>query len=231
MNCLAGIFETAHKGTIFLDEIGEMAVSLQSRLLRVIQEREVIRLGGGSVIPVDVRIISATNKNLFEEMKKGNFRKDLYYRLSILTLQLPLLEKHGREITGIADSALELLMQQHYYGNIRELSNIIERAAIFATDTEITAEDVKMALSGNSFSENAFTREEHLSECPETDDASSPIWQPQSGSSKEGKEKERILTALHASNGNYTKAAVLLKISRTTLWRRMKKYGIEGGEI
>ena len=241
-NGKAGIFETAHKGTIFLDEIGEMAVSLQSRLLRVIQEREVIRLGGGSVIPVDVRIISATNKNLFEEMKKGNFRKDLYYRLSILTLQLPLLEervedigplalqfagafgeKHGREITGIADSALELLMQQHYYGNIRELSNIIERAAIFATDTEITAEDVKMALSGNSFSENAFTREEHLSECPETDDASSPIWQPQSGSSKEGKEKERILTALHASNGNYTKAAVLLKISRTTLWRRMKK--------
>lgn len=243
-NGKAGIFEMAHKGTIFLDEIGEMAVSLQSRLLRVIQEREIVRLGGSSVIPVDVRIISATNRNLLEEMKKGNFRKDLYYRLSVLTLQLPLLEeraeditplalqfarafgeKHGRELTGIAPGALELLKTHRYYGNIRELSNIIERAAIFATETEISEGDVKMALFGNAFSETV---------CLETADAAK---QTSGGSGtaepegRENREKERIRAALHEADGNCTKAAGLLHISRTTLWRKMKKYKIDSAKF
>lgn len=254
-NGKAGIFEMAHKGTIFLDEIGEMAVSLQSRLLRVIQEREVIRLGGSFVIPIDVRIITATNKNLFEEMQKGNFRKDLYYRLSVLTLQLPLLEervedivplavqfamafgkKHGREITGIAPGAQELLKAHRYFGNIRELSNIIERAAIFAVDTEISKDDVSMALSGNAFSGATYQAEraavigrELAAERDVKKDsemATSKTLEP-----KEQKEMGRIIAALRSAEGNHEKAAALLRISRTTLWRKMKKYEIELADV
>lgn len=225
----AGIFEAAHKGTIFLDEIGEIPVGLQSRLLRVIQEREVTRLGSTSVIPVDVRIITATNRNLFVEVQKGNFRKDLYYRLSVLPLQIPALDErkediallafhfverfskqYGRKISSLSDGAKRLLEQHSYYGNIRELSNIVERAVIFAFTSEITEENIRRALMEEKSAGYDLTM----------------VDIQQKDSLQEEKEKMEIKKALELTGGNYTKAAQYLKIGRTTLWRKIKKYGI-----
>ena len=219
----SGIFEQAHKGTIFLDEIGEMPLSLQSRLLRVIQEREVTRIGGQTVIPVDIRIITATNRDLFAEVKEGNFRKDLYYRLNVLTLRLPALqehkediillanhfikdfnEKYGRHITGLSAAAADMLTSHQYYGNIRELSNIMERLVILSRNSELSASDVQSALSEQS----------------ETQPLPAMQIRPSFA------ERERIVQALEYSGNCQSKAAELLGISRTTLWRKMKKYGL-----
>ena len=219
----AGIFEQAHKGTIFLDEIGEMPLSLQSRLLRVIQEREVTRIGSQSVIPVDIRIITATNRDLFAEVKAGNFRKDLYYRLNVLTLKLPSLQerkediillanhfikeyndKYGRSITGLSPAAADMLTAHQYYGNIRELSNIMERLVILSQNSELSDADIQSALS----------------EQPEARTPPAVELRPSFA------ERDRIVQALEYSGHCQAKAAELLGMSRTTLWRKMKKYNL-----
>ena len=224
----SGIFEQAHKGTIFLDEIGEMPLSLQSRLLRVIQEREVTRIGSQNVIPVDIRIIAATNRDLFAEVKAGNFRKDLYYRLNVLTLKLPSLqerkedipllashfikdfnEKYGRSISGILPEAEEVLLSHSYYGNIRELSNVIERAVILSGNPMITLSDLS-----NAFSDQMGEKHNQ----PESSDL------PTRAERFPFSERSRIVRALEESGFNQMQAAQLLGISRTTLWRKLKKY-------
>lgn len=228
----AGIFEKAHSGTIFLDEISEMPLPLQSRLLRVIQEREIMRLGSTSIISIDIRIIAASNRNLLDEVQKGRFRADLYYRLSVLTLHIPPLREHPEDISvlirhymrlfslkydrknvDIDDAAMKQLMQYPYYGNIRELSNIIERLVILSQSTTLTTHDIQAALQGEPQQANQL-EDVHT---PRRDSIPSTITS----------EKDRIIYALQCSNGVLLNAAQMLCISRTTLWRRLKKYGIE----
>ena len=156
-----GLFELAHKGTLFLDEIGEMPLHLQVRLLRVLQEKEVVRVGGDTVIPVDVRVIAATNKNLREEIDKGNFREDLYHRIGVVVVRVPALRERTEDIPGLVDhfvraicaeyglppkpiepKALRALQEKPWTGNIRELRNVIERLIILS-DEKIAAADVE----------------------------------------------------------------------------------------
>ncbi|HOE18865.1 MAG TPA: sigma-54 dependent transcriptional regulator [Syntrophorhabdaceae bacterium] len=160
----AGKFELANKGTIFLDEIGDIPLSLQSKLLRVIQEKEIERLGGLHPVKVDVRIVAATNRNIEEEVKKGAFREDLYYRLKVVAIPLPPLrerredipllidhflkrfnDRHNRNIKGITSEARDMLIKHDYPGNVRELENIIERAVVLTRGDHVSREDLPLS--------------------------------------------------------------------------------------
>lgn len=221
-----GIFELAHRGTLFLDEIGELSVHLQSRLLRVLQEREVMRIGDDKVIPVDVRIIAATNKNLLKMVKNNKFREDLYYRLSVLNLHLPPLRACKEDIPllvqsflprytadgvviQITDEALERLSEQNWEGNVRELQNFCERLAVLCRDNQIGVEDIDAYLSTQ-----IYTSEMGL---PEEADKT---WHHQS-------EQERIIEILKSNHYHKEETAKQLGISRTTLWRKLKAYQID----
>lgn len=209
-----GLFELAHGGTIFLDEIGEMPALLQTRLLRVLQEREVMPLGGDSIVPVDVRVIAATNQNLARMVEAGTFRSDLYYRLNILRIHMPSLAERcadiplltqslmhrmsdlNESITGITDEAIGVLCARAWPGNIRQLQNMMERLMLLADGTEITAADVRRA--------------------EEDDREEEPAGQNDEG---EGDILQRVLAEEHYNLG---RAAKRLGIHRTTLWRHMK---------
>ncbi len=203
-----GFFELAHRGTLFLDEIGEISPNLQSRLLRVLQEREIMRIGDDKIIPVDVRIIAATNKNLLDMVKNNQFRADLFYRLSVLDLQLPPLREHREDIPVLAeafmktsqmtDEAKERLKEEEWEGNVRQLQNFCERLMVLCKDQEIHVLDV----------------EKHLPKRAETDRTYVS-------------EKERILKALEKHHFHKGKAASELEMSRTTFWRKLKKWNIE----
>ncbi|MDY3617605.1 sigma 54-interacting transcriptional regulator [Agathobaculum sp.] len=218
-----GLFEQAHHGTIFLDEISEIPLPLQGRLLRVLQEREVMRLGHDRVIPVDVRVICATNKDLHEQVQKGLFREDLLYRIYVLSLRIPplrerkgdipLLVEHfagqfcareGRERLFFTAEALDMLEAQPWRGNIRELQNFCERVVVLHQGGEIDAAFVARLLSYDRPA-SSFPQAEASPENTE------PI------------EPERILKALEKSGGNKSMAAELLGVSRATLWRHLKK--------
>jgi transcriptional regulator with PAS, ATPase and Fis domain len=175
-----GIFELAHNGTVFLDEIGEVSTSVQAKLLRVLQEREVSRIGDDKVIPVDVRILAATNKNLVTEISKGKFREDLYFRICILELEIPPLRKRKDDIKELiryfakektrkrvrfSERALDLLSEYDWPGNIRQLSNVVERLVIICEDENIDEETVSEALKNMDFKqvEMPLTTERSLS--------------------------------------------------------------------
>lgn len=223
-----GLFEQAHGGTLFLDEIGEISMSIQTKLLRVLQEREVRRIGDNKVISVNVRIISATNKSISRLTEQGLFRKDLAYRLDVLRIFLPPLRQRGRDVEvlflhllkqqGKANqrplpeinlNALSVLQEYPFNGNIRELSNIVERASVLCSDGVIGREDILHALYPQDLEEplTAESIQNHL----DTD----------------MHEKDKILWALHESGGNKGKAARLLGMDRSTLWRKLKKYDIK----
>jgi two-component system NtrC family response regulator len=217
-----GRFEVANKGTIFLDEIGDVPLTLQPKLLRVLQEREIERLGGLHPIKVDVRIIAATNKDLDEEVKQGRFREDLFYRLNIVQIEIPPLrerkedipllldfflkkfnERHKRSIKGFAREARDVLIKHDYPGNVRELENIIERACVLARGEYITREDLSVSNAGEQ--------------------------QVTDGSMKqvvESMEKRMITEALVSANWVQTKAADAVGISERMLRYKMKKLGI-----
>ena len=224
----AGIFEIAHTGTIFLDEISEIPLDLQGRLLRVLQERQIMRVGGDTIIPIDVRIISAANKPLLQEVANNNFRKDLYYRLNVLALTLPNLDDRGADIVRLADhflaeycirfnkpkitlsdSACSLLLRHHWDGNARELRNVCECLAALNDTGTATHEDIAPFLANPA---QTFKKSE-----PENVDFTEELRRL---------DKERILTAVKVSGGDKTKAAQSLGVSRTTLWRRMKNLNI-----
>ncbi|WP_411679776.1 sigma 54-interacting transcriptional regulator [Clostridium thailandense] len=221
----AGIFELAHNGTVFLDEVGETSQDIQAKLLRVIQEKEIIRIGDDKVIPVDVRIISATNKNLLERIEKNKFREDLYYRLCVLELKLPSLEERKEDIPllikhfisnnapniKITKEALMLLSDLPYNGNIRHLQNIVERLIVMCENNIIDDYLVSQVLDLKpTDSEKRFLQpfsEEQDDETPELIKI----------------ENQLIKDALKKYNGNKTKVAKELGMSYTTLWRRLKK--------
>lgn len=219
-----GIFELANGGTLFLDEVGELPLELQSKLLRVVEDRKIRRVGGLSYIPINVRIISATNRNLQNEIEKGNFRRDLFYRLCVFCIKipplrerkadiLPLLDHYRKifnklfkkEIVGFSDEALDILQNYEWPGNVRELKNILERAFILAKENLITEKELPVELKVKTCS---------TAKTPES--SSFP--------SLEEVERQHIQKALEISNWNITKAAELLGISRFALQRRMKKF-------
>lgn len=215
-----GKFDLANGGTLFLDEIGDMSLSLQAKLLRVLQEREFYRVGGNVRVKVDVRIIAATNRNLEEMVKQGEFREDLYYRLNVISLNIPPLRERvqdveyliiglmkelnsmlGTSITGISSQAKAALLRYEWPGNVRELRNVLERAMTFAEHGKIQAEDLPEYLISQ---------------------LSSPLIEQISLA--EDAELGAIRKALSQTNGNKAKAARLLGISRSGLYEKIKKY-------
>ena len=222
----AGRFEVAHKGTIFLDEVSEMAVAQQAALLRVIQERYIVRLGSNAPIPVDVRIIAATNKDLKGEVEAGRFREDLYYRLNVLSLSIPPLRRRKSDIAtmfryfvgtrqsrfssqlSIETGAFEALEHYDWPGNIRELQNVCARATAIATSPLIDREIIDRVLFPH-----------HAGKTARGIRKGAKIAQ----SSKEKRQTSEIANALDESGGNMGLAATRLGIDRSTLWRRMKR--------
>ncbi|MDF2952948.1 MAG: DNA-binding transcriptional response regulator [Thermodesulfobacterium sp.] len=221
-----GLIEVANRGTLFLDEITEMSPSMQAKLLRVIQEKEFLRLGGTTPIKVDVRFIAATNKDLKSLIKEGKFREDLYYRLCVVSFELPslaerkedipllayyFLKKYSslmkKEVKEISPLALEILMNYDYPGNIRELENIIERGVALATGD--TLEPGHLPEDLQFIKIKTFRKKE----------GRYPTLEEQ--------EKEYILWVLKEVGGNKSLAAEILGIDRVSLWRKLKKYGIE----
>lgn len=221
-----GKFSLANKGTVFLDEVAEMTPATQVKLLRVLQEKEFDPIGGSKPERVDIRIIAATNKNLEEEMNKGNFREDLYYRLNVVVLSLPpLMDRKGdikpladhfaekyatknqRIVKGFTSEAYRILLNHTWPGNIRELENVVERAVILSTDEFITEKAFPESLNPLPFSRKE-RRKRQLKTIKEM-------------------EKELILMAIEEKEGNRTHAAEVLGISRRTLQLKLKGYGQE----
>jgi len=216
-----GLLEAANKGTIFLDEIGEMPLSMQVKLLRFVEERSFLRVGGVQPISVDLRLIAASNRDLKELVAAAAFREDLYYRLNVVMIPLPplrsrsddipLLIRHfidkysktfGKEIEGVSSEVLEILSRYPFPGNVRELENIIERAVALTDETELSTRDLPSDLRELSISS----------------------LDPQACLSLEEKEKQYIKEILIKTNHNKSLAADILGLPRTTLWRKIKRY-------
>lgn len=216
-----GMFELASGSTLFLDEIGEMPLHLQVKLLRVIQERKIQRLGGTQSIPIDVRILAATNRDLEERIKKGRFREDLYYRLNVIQLKIPPLRERredipklvghfikkytrriGKSLTGIEPESLRVLQDYEFPGNVRELENLIERVVILADTEIITVKD--LGFSAKPAAEISIKR-----------------------GTLDEMERQLILAALQRWNENRTRTAKELGITRRTLLNKIKEYGFE----
>ena len=224
-----GLFELANGGTLFLDEIAELPIALQAKLLRVLQEREIRRLGGKDNIKIDVRIIAATNKRLEEEVKRGSFREDLFYRLNVIALKLPALREraedipelidhfiekhsktHNKKIATISKDAMALLINYPWPGNVRQLESAIERAILLADD-------------GAAIDANLLPHEV-VNQVYQTSRIAFEI--PSQGISFEELEKELIIKAMEKTGWVIAKAAQLLGMSYKTLQYRINKFGI-----
>ena len=225
-----GYFELAHQGTLFLDEVSELSLPTQAKILRALQEREFSRVGGGKTISVDVRLISATNKNLEELMSRGTFRSDLYYRIDVVPLTIPplrerkedilllvqhFLDKHaGPGKRRVSPQAMDILMAYEWPGNVRELENVIERIVVLTNVEAIGPGELPPNLKTTSRVE--IIKKEVLDGRISFEDAERDF------------EKDIIIEALKKSNYVQTKAAELLGISRRILKYKMDKYGVEG---
>jgi DNA-binding NtrC family response regulator len=222
-----GKFEAADQGTIFLDEIGTMPMHLQTKLLRVLQEQEVERVGSNRPIKLDVRIISATNQELEDEVKQGNFRDDLYYRLNVIPLNLPPLRERvedilplikfflvkdckemKRPLMTLAKEALEALELYHWPGNVRELENIVERTVALTEGNQITLDDLPSAIR---MAASTRVLERGIDLVKTINDI----------------ERKMIDEALLLTNGVKARAAVMLNLNRTTLVEKMRRLGME----
>ncbi len=223
-NLKKGLIETASGGTLFLDEIGDMPLSMQVKLLRVLQERVLLRVGGTVEIPVDVRLIAATNKDLKQEAAQGRFRQDLFYRLNVISLFVPrladrkddilLLALHflnrfalaqGKRVTAIDDEVMEILLSYEFPGNVRELENFMERAVALANGDTITVKELPEDI-------RTLARSIHI---------------PKRGfQTLEENEKAYIAWVLEQTEDNKTRAAEILGIDRVSLWRKLKRYGM-----
>jgi DNA-binding NtrC family response regulator len=227
-----GLFENTNGGTMFLDEVGDLPLVTQSKILRVLQEKEVRRLGGRDSIKVDTRIIAATNKDLEKEMRNGRFREDLYYRLRVVTIELPTLrerredipelanyflerynQEFGKRIKGLDDAAIKALTEYHWPGNIRQIESVIERAVLMCESSKIALKDIK--------SELRLTQQQGVV---------SEIEVPDEGINFEDLEKDLLKKAMDKSNHVASKAAKLLGMSYKTFWYRWEKFGLGIGD-
>ncbi|NLI82090.1 MAG: sigma-54-dependent Fis family transcriptional regulator [Deltaproteobacteria bacterium] len=221
-----GLLEAASGGTVLLDEIADMQPSMQVKLLRTIQEKRIMRVGGTREVPVDIRILGASNRDLRQEVNNGTFREDLYYRLNVITLHVPPLSERkddipllchhflhkfagqqGKEIEGVSPEVMDALMDYAFPGNIRELENIVERAVTLANGPRIEMEHLPMDLQQLPSVIRRHARKEILT--------------------LEENEKEYIAWVLQKVQGSRTKAAELLGIDRVSLWRKIKRYQLE----
>jgi len=224
-----GLFELANGGTVFLDEIGDMSPTLQSKLLRALEERAFRRIGGVQDIKIDVRVIAATNRNLEKAIEEKRFREDLYYRLNIITIDVPPLRdrrddipllvdhflKHfakefRKESRDISGEAMQKLMAHDWPGNVRELKNVIERAVLLGSGTVIAAEDISPGRTA----------------APPAEKGKQLLSLPQKGLSLESLEKDLVIQALERTGRNQTKAGELLGMTRDQIHYRMEKYGL-----
>jgi DNA-binding NtrC family response regulator len=215
----AGRFENAHEGTLFLDEIGNLPLSLQPKLLQAIQNREVIRVGSSRPVPVDIRLISATNKPVIQMVTDGTFREDLYYRLNTITIEIPPLRERQEDIPGLAEfflkeysrkynkpglkltgKAIDKLIRYPWPGNVRELKHTMEKTVILSEQSRIEPENLYLYINPKMQYRDSY----RLSDV----------------------EKKTIIEVLEKCGGNYSEAARILDISRTTLYVKLQKYGI-----
>lgn len=227
-----GRFELANKGTLFLDEVGDMSLQAQAKVLRAIEDGKIERVGGGKKIDVDVRLIAATNKNLKDEISKGTFREDLFHRLNVIPINVPPLRerledipilvnhfandislKHKKPLTKFSDGAIQVLKNQTWTGNVRELRNIIERIIIIVDKREISHKDIDFMFASNQHS---------VDDLVDTSNSFQEF--------KEKAERVFILKQLIANDWNISKTAEMLDIQRSHLYNKMKKYGIEKEE-
>ncbi|MFO7931563.1 MAG: sigma-54 dependent transcriptional regulator [Desulfosalsimonas sp.] len=228
-----GRFVQADKGTLFLDEVGEMSMAMQAKLLRVLQEGEIQRVGGETQVSVDVRIIAATNKDLSQMVAQGGFREDLFYRLNVVNIHVPPLcertddipalaqhfvnlyaEKNRKKIKGFTPQAMDRLLKHSWPGNVRELENMVERAVILSPGEYITEKDLPLNISR--------TDEQTIKAAAPENTGTGDY-----GSSLDEIEKSAIVRALERAEGNKSEAARLLGITRRTLYNKLEKYGIE----
>jgi two-component system response regulator HydG len=225
-----GRFRQANGGSLFLDEVSEMSMGMQVKLLRALQEREITRVGGEISVNVDVRVIAATNKDLAQEIKKGNFREDLYYRLNVVTLKVPPLrerrediplliqhflntfaKKNHKQLKGVSPQAMDRFLKYAWPGNVRELMNAVERAVVLSRSEYLDEQDLPLSINGNERSEDPSV----LSK--DADYGNLPL---------EDVEKATILSTLESTSGNKSEAARRLGITRKTLHKKLKKYGM-----
>ena len=227
-----GKFENANKGTIFLDEIGDMSLQAQAKVLRAIEDGKIERVGGSKKIEVDVRILAATNKNLPEEIEKGNFREDLFHRLNVIPIQIPplrqriedvpvlvnhfaadIITKHKKPPIKFTDDALKFLQSLSWSGNVRELRNAVERIIILTDKKELSVKDIELLFPGGKSS---------LGDIIDTSNSFQEF--------KDKAEKAFIIKQLKSNDWNISKTAEVLDIQRSHLYNKMKKYGIEKTE-
>lgn len=225
-----GRFEAAHKGTIFLDEIGDIPLSVQIKLLRVLEERLVQRVGSNKSIPIDVRIVTATNQDLDKLIEENLFREDFFFRINVFPLTCPPLKdrkddinliiqhfinigakKTGKNILGFTPEAMRLMVSYSWPGNIRELRNIVEYAFVLARGKSIGIEHLP----------------DKITRCTPMDTDPAQYDALHHAVTRGLTEKEKLIDALQQSDGNQTKAAKILEVSRVTVWKRIKKYGIQ----
>jgi PAS domain S-box-containing protein len=223
----AGRFETAHQGNIFLDEIGDLPLATQVKLLRVLEEKIIERVGDGTPIPVDVRIITATNRNLENLIAKGLFREDLFFRINVIPIHLPPLRdrredipllaefffnkirlKNQKPIRSVSNAAMARLMDYSWPGNVRELKSALEYAFVTCQDGIITPQHLPPAISGNAA-------------------GSAPPAGRKAGFNREEIKRLELIEALETTGGNQSKAAELLGVSRVTVWNRMRRFGVQ----
>lgn len=242
-----GKLEFANKGTLFLDEVGDMPLSTQTKFLRALEQREVVRLGSNKSIPVDFRLIAATNQNLKEKVKEGKFREDLYFRLAVVQLNLvplrerrtdiPLLvehflnefrRRHNKKIKGVSSAAMLQLMRYDWPGNVRELRNVIETMVVIARGEQLDTHDIPVTVSSNiSIDPSESVR---MIEQPSAVHLHSPAAEsraPLGNRSLEEIEKQAIIENLQLFDGNREKVAQALGIGERTLYRKLKEYGIK----
>jgi two-component system response regulator AtoC len=220
-----GLLESADGGTVFLDEIGEMVPALQAKLLRFLEEKSFKRVGGAGDIRVDVRVVAATNRNLEDQVAKGAFRSDLFYRLNVLPIRMPSLREHAEDvpalaaffvdmfntefkkrISGLSAPALALLKSYGWPGNVRELRNVVERAMLLVEGNQLEVKDFG-ALKSGLVAADGFDL-------------------PPSGVNLEDLEKNLVVQALRRAGGNQTKAAALLGLNRDQIRYRVEKFGL-----
>jgi two-component system response regulator HydG len=230
-NTRKGLLEEASGGTLLLDEIGEMPLDMQPKLLRVLQERQVRPVGGNTVVPVDCRIVAATNRDLESEVRAKRFREDLYYRLNVVQIHIPPLrargndvlklaqhfvrrfaERTGKGVTGISSAAAKRLCEYDWPGNVRQLENSIERAVTLTRFEQITVEDLPERICREA--PEAMLREEESEQTLTLNQL----------------ERSYIEKVLKSARGNKTQAAKLLGVDRRTLYRKLERYDAPGSE-